>query len=98
MGPAFLLSLAEMSWGEDNKSAWTISLSSNEKLTCAHPSFSFRLGLIKQWMDFDTFCFEIPKNYADCIPRYPRPKIQPILFVANCVPAMATISKVFRRR
>jgi hypothetical protein len=67
MGPAFLLSLAEMSWGDDNKSTWTVSVSTDDKFTRTHPSFSFRVDLIEQWVKFNAFCSAIPKDYAACI-------------------------------
>lgn len=56
MGPAFFLSLFEMSWGESDRSAWAISLSPDENATRAYPSFPFRLGLIRRWADVESFC------------------------------------------
>jgi hypothetical protein len=65
MGPAFLLSLFEMSWGQDDKFAWIVKLSSDENLTSAYPSFPFRLGLIKRWLDVGSFCSEAEREFAE---------------------------------
>jgi hypothetical protein len=64
MGPAFLLSLFEMSWGENNKSAWKILLSPDASSTRAHPSFPFRLDLIKRQVEFEAFCSE---TVSECV-------------------------------
>lgn len=47
MGPAFLLSLFEISWGQ-NKNAWSVSLEPGYRYTNAYPSFAFRLGSLQK--------------------------------------------------
>ena len=56
MGPAFLLSLYEVSWGKQNKAAFTVSLSPNNAFTIAYPSTFFRLHCIQRWSNLTDFC------------------------------------------
>lgn len=64
MGPAFLLSLFEMSWGKDDKSKWIVKLSPDANLTVAYPSYPFRLDLIRRWLDVGSFCSEAEREFA----------------------------------
>jgi hypothetical protein len=63
MGPAFLLSLYEMSWGQE-KDAWTVSLSPNADEIIAYPSFSFRLHCINRAADTDGFCDDAKREFS----------------------------------
>lgn len=57
LGPAFYLSLYEMSWG-GSRSEWPIGLTPQIEATCAYPSFNFRLDAIKNWADLPRFDIE----------------------------------------
>ena len=64
MGPAFFLSLFEMSWGNDDRHAWTVWLPPDEKSIRAYPSFPFRLDCIRRWAGLDSFCSNAKKDFA----------------------------------
>jgi len=63
MGPAFFLSLFEMSWGQA-KTAWNVALSPDLQRIRAYPSFSFRLSLIRKWAHIDQFCASAQKPFG----------------------------------
>lgn len=54
MGPAFFLSLYEISWGS-NKTEWKMRLSPNFEEMLAYPSFNFRLECIKDYAQLGIF-------------------------------------------
>lgn len=63
MGPAFFLSLYEMSWGQDRHS-FNIQLSPNDRPIFAYPSFQFRLHSIHQYAEIETFSGNIEEKFA----------------------------------
>jgi len=82
MGPAFLLSLYELSWGQD-KSIWNIALSPVNYQIRAYPSFHFRLNCLFRFGEVDTFCANAKKDFVtakcsladvlpDCLSTVPR--------------------------
>ena len=64
MGPAFLLSLFEMSWGKDDKSKWMVKLSPDANSSVSYPSYPFRLNLISEFLDVSSFCSEAEREFA----------------------------------
>lgn len=82
MGPSFLLSLYELSWGQD-KSIWNIALSPVNYQIRAYPSFYFRLNCLFRFGNIDTFCANAKKDFVtakcsladvlpDCLRTVPR--------------------------
>lgn len=63
MGPAFLFSLYELSWGQD-KSIWATVLSPDDNQTRAYPSFHFRLGCLFRFGKIDEFCDNAQRDFA----------------------------------
>ncbi len=63
LGPAFFLSLHEMSWGQ-RRDVFRISLSPQMQDITAYPSFSFRLFCASQWAQISRFCSEAQREFA----------------------------------
>lgn len=63
MGPAFFLSLFEMTWGQA-KNAWNVTLSPNLQGIRAYPSFNFRLSNIQKWTKIEQFCEDAQKPFG----------------------------------
>jgi hypothetical protein len=65
VGPAFLLSLHEMSWGA-NLAQWSIRLAPNGN-DSSYPSFQFRVDCLKTWIDVASFAKETEKYFKAVI-------------------------------
>ncbi len=63
MGPAFYLSLFEMSWGQKNRQRFDIVLKPDEKFISAYPSFQFRLDFIRKIVDIKGYCNELDQIF-----------------------------------
>jgi len=63
MGPAFFLSLFEMSWG-GNSSTWPILLSPISYNITAYPSFNFRLKCIRDFINIGKFEEDAKKEFS----------------------------------
>ena len=64
MGPAFFLSLYEMSWGQIAKKSWIAFLSPDNKDIRGYPGFLFRLHCIKRWAKIDSFATQAKAEFA----------------------------------
>lgn len=64
MGPAFLLSLFEISWGQ-RKDNWSVRLAPDDQYIEAYPSFSFRLHCIASNVHVQRFILDTEKDFAD---------------------------------
>jgi len=61
-GPAFLLSLDEIAWGQD-RDTWIVKLVPNDQQIRAYPSFNFRLSSIKQVIDIVEFIRDTKREF-----------------------------------
>jgi hypothetical protein len=64
MGPAFFLSLYELSWGQD-KDVHSVVLSPDDRRITAYPSFNFRLYCIRSAADIEEFCRSAKQDFGE---------------------------------
>lgn len=62
MGPAFFLSLFEMSWGANSTGMWSVELSPDDSRIQAYPSFDFRLSCINGSIKLDEFADRLSRE------------------------------------
>lgn len=62
MGPAFYMSLYEMSWG-NAKDQWSFAIEGARVV--GYPSFHYRLSVLRQYGNIDQFSLEATKGFAN---------------------------------
>jgi hypothetical protein len=66
VGPAFLLSLHEMSWGA-NQVTWSVILHPEHGKIVSYPSFQFRVDCLKNWLNVTELARESDKAFQSHI-------------------------------
>jgi hypothetical protein len=83
MGPAFFLSLYEMSWGQETRNIHIISLLKQDIHIKAYPSLLLRLHYVKLLSDLDDFCNEANKSFTEL-------KFEPLQRITECLSTVPT--------